>query len=796
MQLAAFLRTRKEQILLTWEQTARKNAAAKALSRAALRDHIPELLDNIVRALEQGLAPTAPAALGHAPDIHAIERLGAGFDLDEVVAEYRLFRASIFQLWSAEPAASCSIEEVMALDEVIDRAIGAAVERYASARQRTLQALDSITVAAFGTGDLDGFLAKLIRVLLETVETVETVAILVREGDRLCVRAAMGLDEPLRVGYSLGVGEGFAGTIAAERRPILVHDVAHDPLVKSEALRAENLRVLYGVPIVIDDGEVLGVAHMGSRQTDEFSEEDKLLLQTMASRAAAILVQKTLEARVRTARAQAEQRAADLDMVMSGAPVGLALLDRELRYRRVNEHLAAMNGRSPEAHLGRTVRDVLPGLNDMFEQLFQRVLETDAPIIDYEFTGRRPGTGDEERWWRGSYYPVRDNGGQIIGFGVVVADISEQKWASDELRRTKQRIELVLQSAGEGIYGLDADGRTTFVNAAAVRMTEWSAEDLIGKLQHAKTHHSHADGTSYPLEQCPIHATLRDGATRHREDEVFWRRDGRCFPVEYTSTAIPEDGRPVGAVVVFRDITERRKAEEEQRREATFRERFIGVLGHDLRTPLSAIVLSADMLLRSERLPEEVVKPLRRMATSAQRMERMIADLLDFARSREGGGIPLSVEPVDLAALCESVVDEVGATSPDRVIELTTHGACHGHCDPHRMAQAMQNLLVNALGYSPPETPVEVEVGCSDDQLRIRVSNGGAPIPPEVLPVLFEPFRRGMHVGAPQRGSQGLGLGLFIVKQIVEAHGGAIEMSSEAGRGTSFILLIPRRPRH
>jgi PAS domain S-box-containing protein len=793
MQLAEFLHARKEQILLTWEQIARKNAAARSLSRAALRDHIPELLDRVVHALEQGHPPGGPIALGQAPDIHAIERLEEGFDLDEVVAEYRLFRASVFQLWSVEPAASCSIEEVMALDEVIDRAIGAAVERYASARQRTLQALDNITLAAFGAGDLDSFLAKLIRVLLETVGAVETVAILVREGDRLRVRAAVGLDEELRVGFSVRIGEGFAGTMAAERRPMLVRDVAHDPLVTSEVLRSKNLRVLYGVPIIVDGGEVLGVAHMGSRQADDFSDEDKLLLQTMASRAATILVQKTLEASVQAARAQAEERASELDTVMSGAPVGLALLDRELRYRRVNEHLAAMNGRSPEAHVGRTVREVLPELADVFARLFQRVLETGAPVLDYEYMGRRPGTGCEERWWRGSYYPVRDAGGQIVGFGVVVADISEQRRASDELRRTQQRIELVLQSAGEGIYGLDAGGRTTFVNAAAVAMTGWSAEDVIGELQHAKIHHSHADGTSYPLEQCPIQATLRDGATRHRDDEVFWCRDGRSFPVEYTSTAILEGGRPVGAVVVFRDITERRKAEEEQRREATFRERFIGVLGHDLRTPLSAIVLSTDRLLRSERLPEGLVRQLRRIATSAHRMERMIGDLLDFARSREGGGIPLSCEAFDLAALCEGVVDEVGATYPDRVIDLTAHGECQGHWDPHRMAQVVQNLLVNALGHSPPETPVEVELCCSGDQVRLRVSNQGAPIPPDALPILFDAFRRGMKEGAPRQPSQGLGLGLFIVKQIVDAHGGAIEVSSKAGEGTTFVVLVPRR---
>jgi diguanylate cyclase (GGDEF)-like protein/PAS domain S-box-containing protein len=119
----------------------------------------------------------------------------------------------------------------------------------------------------------------------------------------------------------------------------------------------------------------------------------------------------------------------------------------------------------------------------------------------------------------------------------------------------------ILECAGEGIYGLDRDGKTTFANAAAVRMTGWSPDELLGKLQHSVIHHSRPDGTHYPREACPIYAALQDGEVHHIEDEVFWRKDGTSFPVAYTSTPLKRDGVSVGAVVIFQDITRRKQRE-------------------------------------------------------------------------------------------------------------------------------------------------------------------------------------------------------------------------------------------
>jgi diguanylate cyclase (GGDEF)-like protein/PAS domain S-box-containing protein len=144
----------------------------------------------------------------------------------------------------------------------------------------------------------------------------------------------------------------------------------------------------------------------------------------------------------------------------------------------------------------------------------------------------------------------------------IFTDITEQKLAEEAFERLRHRNELILNSAGEGILGLDLYGNHTFVNPSAARMLGYKVEELIGRSSHTIWHHSKADGNLYPVEECPIYAAYKDGAVRHRTDEVFWRKDGGSFPVEYTSTPILEDGRLAGAVVTFRDITERRRADE------------------------------------------------------------------------------------------------------------------------------------------------------------------------------------------------------------------------------------------
>jgi len=178
---------------------------------------------------------------------------------------------------------------------------------------------------------------------------------------------------------------------------------------------------------------------------------------------------------------------------------------------------------------------------------------------------------DNEVFWRkdGSSFPVEYTSTPIyenealVGAVVVFKDVSERKNAEDELSRVRRSNERILAAAGEGIYGIGIDGRGTFVNPASVVMTGWRPEDIIGKPVHDLHHHSKLDGSPYPREECPIYAAFRDGLVHQCDDEVFWRKDGSSFPVQYTSTPIYENEELAGAVVVFRDISERKRNEQE-----------------------------------------------------------------------------------------------------------------------------------------------------------------------------------------------------------------------------------------
>ncbi|MCY1081202.1 PAS domain-containing protein [Archangium sp. miwbw1] len=662
-ELGTFIRENRSRLLQEWEGAVRQLPYARELSRPRLLDHLPDLLDRIANVVET-VRTGGDESLEELPEVHALERLDSGFDLDEVAGEYALLRGCILQLYAehVESAGAglmaTAMREVVRFNRTFDEAVAAAVSRYARARERTLVALDRISEAALGTEDADTFLPTLLRVILETTEAVDSVTLLLREGDMLHVRASVGLEEEVASGFCLQVGEGFAGTIAAERCPKEVHCAAKDPLVKSEAVRARGTRALYGVPLLYS-GEVIGVAHMGSRTTYEFSNEDKLLFRAMVSRATGLIVQAQLTARERAVERQQAETLALLDTLLATAPAGLALLDTELRYVRINEALATANGHPVEAHLGRTVAEMIPDAAPMIEPLLRRVLETGEALRGKEFNlvpATDPGV---PHCWVGDYFPVRARDGQVLGVGGLMMDITERKQQEERLRQT-----------------------------------------------------------------------------------------------------------------------------------AEFRERFLGVVSHDLRNPLNAILLSANALLRTEGIPASHTKMVRRIVTSGERMVRMIGELLDFTRGRLGGGIPIHPQRANLRHLYRHVLEELEIGFPGRELRLHAEGDFMGEWDPDRLAQLLGNLGKNALDYSPADTRVDFSLHDEGDCVRMEVHNAGPPIPRPLLAGIFEPFRRAVEGDAHP--TSGLGLGLFIVREIARAHGGTVEVRSTEAMGTTFTVRLPR----
>jgi signal transduction histidine kinase len=247
---------------------------------------------------------------------------------------------------------------------------------------------------------------------------------------------------------------------------------------------------------------------------------------------------------------------------------------------------------------------------------------------------------------------------------------------------------------------------------------------------------------------------------------------------------LDEKGKVTHVAIAFKDLTAQMTQHEqlEQEREllsqaAHFRERFIGILGHDLRSPLGAIMAGAGTILRLRDAPDRVLAAAARISSSGERMLRMISDLLDFAQARLGGGLSVQRKPTDLGEVASAVVEEVSAANPARSIALEIEGDVRGSFDPDRAAQLLSNLVANAVTHAPPDDRIVVRVTGNATAVELSVENGGT-IPEAERVLLFDPFRR----GSVSRDSRGLGLGLFIVQQIARAHGGNVDLVARDGR--------------
>ena len=223
----------------------------------------------------------------------------------------------------------------------------------------------------------------------------------------------------------------------------------------------------------------------------------------------------------------------------------------------------------------------------------------------------------------------------------------------------------------------------------------------------------------------------------------------------------------------------------DERKTSELREQFIAVLGHDLRNPLTAILSSAEMLQRSP--PDDRTARFSRIIqASAERISGMINNLLDFARGRLGGGVPIVRQPEALGALLAEVVSEFRAGQPDRVIDAVFSLPVPVICDPGRIAQLFSNLLANALAYGNTDEPIRVRAEIVDGTFELWVANAGDPIPPTAQAELFQPFYR----TEAQSGGGGLGLGLYIASEIAKAHGGSLTVASSPDE-TRFTFRMP-----
>jgi signal transduction histidine kinase len=222
------------------------------------------------------------------------------------------------------------------------------------------------------------------------------------------------------------------------------------------------------------------------------------------------------------------------------------------------------------------------------------------------------------------------------------------------------------------------------------------------------------------------------------------------------------------------------------------RQLFLAILGHDLRGPLNAMLMSAELLKRTARLDADAAETARQISDSASAMGRMITDILDFTSASLGATMPVHPAPADLAKICQDVAWETCAAHPSRVIRVAADGDLTGEWDADRLRQVLGNLLGNAVQHG--EGPIDVVAAADGEDVVLTVRNGGRPIPASALPTLFDPLVRGPSARPDARRRHGsLGLGLYIARQVVAAHGGTLDVVSTEAAGTTLTARLPRR---
>ena len=481
----------------------------------------------------------------------------------------------------------------------------------------------------------------------------------------------------------------------------------------------------------------------------------------------------------------------------------------------VNTHGAQSIGRTREDMTGHRLSEFMPN---------ERSISFDKYLSDIVRRGEVQGLlrlrhiNGEVRVvaYRNKLIEVPGRDSYVLGFGV---DISEQLRAKDQLRALSRQSNSILESVGDGIYGIDLDGNCTVVNPAASQMLGFKPEEILGRNMHDLIHHSHADGTPYPAAECPIQNTINDLDTVRVANEVFWRKDGTSFPVEYVarpqieiqsgiepqiqsgsqlgiqlqpqSGSLSEEARPgkaVGVVVAFTDTTERRALDR-------MKDEFISTVSHELRTPLTSLRAALGLITGGSLAarPEKLRQMLDIATGNTDRLVRLVNDILELERIGSGKAeLHYTMCSADDLFRRAAGLQQTGASKAQLRITFNSQGV-NVWADPDRVLQTLTNLISNAIKFSPPNTEIHLRARRIDaNEAELQVRDQGRGIPEDKLESIFERFHQ--VDASDSRTMGGTGLGLAICRSIVTQHGGRIWATSTLGKGSTFHFTLPTRP--
>jgi PAS domain S-box-containing protein len=394
----------------------------------------------------------------------------------------------------------------------------------------------------------------------------------------------------------------------------------------------------------------------------------------------------------------------------------------------------------------------------------------------------------------------------------------QRRGAEQALERCRLRTDSILEAAGEGICGLDANGIINFINPRGATVVGWEAGELIGKSLHETIHHSRADRTPFPKGDCSLCATLRDGLAHWMDDEVFWRKDGSAVPIDYTCVPMQEWGKIVGAVLTFQDTTERKGAEAALReanrqlensltelhrtqQEIVGQERLHALgqmasgVAHDFNNALSKVLGFTELLLTSPdklRNAEKVREHLEMIKTAALDAAQVVRRLREFYRPRRDTEM---FKVFNLNALIEQSVSltepkwkgEAQANGITIRIRMELQPKVSVFADEAELREVVTNLVFNAVDAMPQGGDITIRTSTQTEGVILAISDTGKGMTDEVQRRCFEPF-------FSTKGDAGTGLGLASVYGIIQRHGGKIGIQSQVGKGSTFTIRLPAHP--
>lgn len=557
------------------------------------------------------------------------------------------------------------------------------------------------------------------------------------------------------------------------------------------------------------------------------------------------------EALAEAIRAARDEQAL-LDTLIASAPIGFAFIDSKLRFVRLNEALAATNGLPVAAHLGRTVREVLPELADNVEPLLRRVIASGEPILDLELVGATPARPGVQRIWRESLYPVRSAAGEVIGVGAIVTEITEYRRMGEERARLLAAAEAAarrtasLQAVTAALAPaltvaevarviVDEATRVLDARSGILAMLDEADEALhavyyVGYPPVPTKLSSWRLDAGLPLADAariaaPIFVRDLDeaarlyphlDAARARYPDVAWANlpllvEGRVvggLSLGFTTpqTFGPDDQAMLtalaqqGAQAIERAwlYAAERRAREAAESAVREHDELIALISHDLKNPLT--VIQGQSMLLERRIardpaldPASLTRGLAAIREAAGHMSAQIEELLDVALIRAGRPLSLHPQPTDLVSLVRRALAMAQINSELHTLSLDADPpALAGLWDGPRVERVVGNLLSNAVKYSPAGGPIVVAVRREQDErglwATLSVADRGVGIPAADLPQIFDRFHRAANIAGTIKGT---GLGLTSARRIVEQHGGSISVVSVEGEGSVFTVRLP-----